>query len=61
MTQLDITNLSLPELKALGFDEMNKIEVAKQNLQILQQEINKRYEEDKKIAKPEESKPNGNK
>jgi len=43
MNTLDITKKSEVELKALGFDCMQKIELEKRNLSIINSEINKRF------------------
>jgi hypothetical protein len=40
--KLDITKLSLIELKALAFDQMSILENAQRNLAILTQEIDKK-------------------
>lgn len=42
---MDLTQLSLIELKALGFDLFNQIAVLQQNMQILNQQIEKREKE----------------
>lgn len=47
MNPIDITKLTVVELKALAYEEMLKIEGAQRNLQVLQQEINKRLQEQK--------------
>jgi hypothetical protein len=42
---MDLTQLSLTELKAIGFDLYNQIAVLQQNMQILNQQIEKREKE----------------
>jgi hypothetical protein len=39
---IDITKLDIKDLKAFAYDEGVKLEIAKQNLNILNQEIQKR-------------------
>jgi hypothetical protein len=43
-TQVDISKLTIEQLKALAYDEIIKLENAKNNLAILQNEINKRVQ-----------------
>ncbi len=40
-----LSDLTVVELKSLAYDELAKLEAAQQNLRILNQEINKRYQE----------------
>jgi len=40
-----LSDLTVVELKSLAYDELAKLETAQQNLRILNQEINKRYQE----------------
>jgi len=42
---MDLTQMSLTELKAIGFDLYNQIAVLQQNMQILNQQIEKREKE----------------
>ena len=46
---MDITKLTIEELKALAYDEMIKLNTAQQNIQLIQAEINKRIEKDNKL------------
>ncbi len=46
---MDITNLSVVELKALAFDTLVVIENSQKNLQLINQEINKKINEPKDI------------
>ena len=43
---MDITKMSIEELKAMAFDEMQKIQIAQNNLQLLQEQIAKVGEEE---------------
>jgi len=45
---MDITKLSLIELKAMAYDTLANLEMYKKNLDILNQEIAKKSEEEKK-------------
>jgi len=47
MNPVDISKLSVIELKAMSYDEIQKMNFAERNLQILQQEISKRMQENK--------------
>jgi hypothetical protein len=40
-----LSDLTVVELKSLAYDELAKLETAQQNLRILNQEINKRFQE----------------
>ena len=40
-----LSDLTVVELKSLAYDELAKLENAQQNLKILNQEINKRFQE----------------
>ena len=40
-----LSDLTVIELKSLAYDELAKLENAQQNLKILNQEINKRFQE----------------
>jgi hypothetical protein len=40
-----LSDLTVVELKSLAYDELAKLENAQQNLRILNQEINKRFQE----------------
>ena len=40
-----LSDLTVVELKSLAYDELAKLEIAQQNLKILNQEINKRFQE----------------
>ena len=40
-----LSDLTVLELKSLAYDELAKLETAQQNLRILNQEINKRFQE----------------
>jgi hypothetical protein len=40
-----LSDLTVVELKSLAYDEVAKLENAQQNLRILNQEINKRFQE----------------
>jgi len=40
-----LSDLTVVELKSLAYDELAKLESAQQNLKILNQEINKRFQE----------------
>lgn len=42
--QTDITKMNIQELKALAFDQITLLEQTKLNLQLIQQEINKKQE-----------------
>ena len=44
---MDITKLDIKELKALAYDELLRLELAKNNLAILNQEINSRSNDGK--------------
>jgi hypothetical protein len=44
MEQLDITKLSIQELKSLAYDEILKFEIAQRNIKTLQAEIAKKSE-----------------
>lgn len=46
---MDISTLSVTELKALCFDEISKIELSQGNLRALQAEIVKRQKEGEKV------------
>ncbi|GEM_PF-2596119 len=48
---MDISKLSEQELKAMAFDEMQKRDAAAQNVEIITQELAKRAQTAKKIAK----------
>jgi len=49
---MDIKKLSVTELKAMGFDFQNQIDIARQNLSVILTEI-----EARKVAPPVEVKP----
>jgi len=49
--KMDVKKMDIKELKALAYDEGVKIEVAKQNLIFLNQEISKKMQEEKNIKK----------
>ena len=40
-----LSDLTVVELKSLAYDELAKLETAQQNLRVLNQEINKRFQE----------------
>lgn len=40
-----LSDLTVVELKSLAYDELAKLENAQQNLKVLNQEINKRFQE----------------
>ena len=40
-----LSDLTVVELKSLAYDELSKLETAQQNLRVLNQEINKRFQE----------------
>jgi hypothetical protein len=40
-----LSDLTVVELKSLAYDELAKLETSQQNLRILNQEINKRFQE----------------
>ena len=40
-----LSDLTVVELKSLAYDELTKLETAQQNLRVLNQEINKRFQE----------------
>ena len=40
-----LSDLTVVELKSLAHDELAKLETAQQNLRVLNQEINKRFQE----------------
>lgn len=42
MEQVDITKLSVQELKSLAYDEILKLELAQRNIKTLQSEIEKK-------------------
>ena len=44
---MDITKLDIKELKALAYDEIGKLELAKSNLEVLNREINSRSNDGK--------------
>lgn len=43
-TQVTLSQLTEIQLKALAYDEMNKIEISQNNLRVLNQELNKRVQ-----------------
>lgn len=45
MEQLDITKLSVTELKSLAYDEMARLEICQTNLRAINQEIAKRNQQ----------------
>lgn len=47
---MDITNKTVTELKALAFDELGKVEVGKNNLNIIYTQIKKIEDEEKQKA-----------
>jgi hypothetical protein len=47
---MEITKLSITELKALFYDEMAKRDIAVNNLQLINREIVKRQEETSAVA-----------
>jgi hypothetical protein len=50
---MDITKMSLSELKALAYDELKKLEVAKYNISLIEKEISDKEntQEEKKEEK----------
>jgi len=54
---MDITKLTVEALKALAYDEMAKIQLSQQNLQLINQEISKKLEskEEKKEELPKKA------
>ena len=50
---MDITKMSVEALKALAYDEMAKIQLSQQNLQMINQEIAKKQEESKQPLEAE--------
>lgn len=48
---MDLSKLSLTELKALAYDEMAKIEIAKMNIQTINEAMNKLETEEKPKTK----------
>jgi hypothetical protein len=57
---MDITNMSEQELKAMAYDEMQRRDIATQNLDIINKELVRRIEEtqraNKEISKPKKTK-----
>ena len=43
--QNPLANLTVTELKSLAYDNLNEVQIAQSNLQILTQEINKRIQQ----------------
>lgn len=52
--QVNISQLSINELKALAYDELLKINVANNNLRVLNQELSKRQQQGDANATPVE-------
>ena len=52
--QVNISQLSINELKALAYDELVKINVANNNLRVLNQELSKRQQQGDANATPVE-------
>ena len=52
--QVNISQLSINELKALAYDELVKINVANNNLRVLNQELSKRQQQGDVNATPVE-------
>ena len=48
-----LSDLTVVELKSLAYDELAKLENAQQNLKILNQEINKRFQEQQQTQEPD--------
>lgn len=52
--QVNISQLSINELKALAYDELLKVNVANNNLRVLNQELSKRQQQGDANATPVE-------
>lgn len=52
---MNISEMDLKELKALAYDEGMKIEIARQNLMLLNQEIQKRIKEQDEKPLPDQA------
>ena len=52
--QVNISQLSVNELKALAYDELIKINIANNNLRVLNQELSKRQQQGDANATPVE-------
>lgn len=48
---MDITKLSLNDLKALAFDEITRLQMAQNNLQVINKEIAERSSHEKPLKK----------
>ena len=57
MQTLDLTKLSVEKLKALGFDEQQKLFQVQQNIQAIQIELNRRFSGGSLPPKPEPPEP----
>lgn len=53
---MDITKLTTEQLKALAYDEMVKIQIAQNNLQLIQQQMDKLLKEENGITDKQEAK-----
>jgi hypothetical protein len=53
---MDITKLSVVELKALAYDELVKVEQSQKNLVLINQQITKLSQEQPKVEAPKETK-----
>lgn len=56
MNQIDITKLTVTELKALAYDALSTIEMQQRNLQAINQEIAKKSQVEKEVKSVEPKK-----
>lgn len=54
MQPIELTKLSLTELKALAYDVAAQIESLQRNMQVINQEISKRIVEEQKVSPKKE-------
>lgn len=50
MEQTNISQLSIIELKALAYDQLTQLEISQQNLKIINQELNKRIQQQSSVS-----------
>lgn len=49
---MDLTQLTVEQLKVMAYDELTKLDIAQNNLKVLNQEIAKRMQETPKAEEP---------
>ncbi len=54
---MDITKLDIKDLKSLAYDELEKIQIAQNNLNLINQKIVKRNEADELKDSPNDNNP----